>query len=568
MLLRFTPKGIFAAIALLIGLYTGITILNCLVPYDSIDEYAYDYWSTRLSRSPLHPVSALDMVSVNDRTFGYLGFIPDGHFVYSKTLDQIARGEKYSVKPMVNFVPHYVHAAFKLLAGPRVFFFTHTVLLLGAFWALPLIRRRGSLSSGDASAMALLIISTPVLACNMTYAMPEDTGVFGISLFLLSLWQAKKSSSLAATVGMVLGALLAIFYKPIGWCFFPWTLYLMLTYSKGLGKRLGAGAALAILVAGVAFLTWHIYGSAFFSGYKFPLNTLFSENQLGVMNNPSSWRTNLNYGLPALFMAYPLLLVLVWLVLVDLGKSFKAAYQAQFALETGSQLLNRLGFIAPFFFYFGFLLYYNHWTDATDYFTLLNPTFRYFLVPYCILLWYIVFYDLRTPLTRILPAMFALQLAVMFIFPGNIVQRIGFKTYQEVLHRQLVKVMPERSLVMGSYRYIKLLAPENVPTYAFLGHRLSGQFTHMFSDPRYSPVLGTMSDVISAVYQKGYTPICIYPDIRYIDDKIVLDEPPQTLRREEIAAINFTDLLGSFSCMLPVDKRMVKVYKILLDQPQ
>ncbi len=242
--------GVLAAFLL-----TGL--LAALTAPESIDEYSLDYWSSRVASDFLAPQRALKMEPVLDEQMGYLGFLRSGHFVYNRSLDEIAAGEPYSITPMIHFLPLYMHALPKLLFGDHVFYFTH-VLLVTLSFLLPMLhywRRRERRFPYAAATMVLL---TPAVAVNITYSMSDAVGLFGVSLFSYALFVSEPHRGKVRTVltmaCLAVTPLMAVFFKPVGWVLLPWCLALVIMMPRLKAAHKSAVIATILFAVSVASL--------------------------------------------------------------------------------------------------------------------------------------------------------------------------------------------------------------------------------------------------------------------------------------------------------------------------
>lgn len=602
--------------------YFGFGVLNMLTATESIDEYSVDYWSSRLARNGLQPMKGLMQSPVDDQKFGFLGFIRCGHFIYNRSLEDIALGESYAVVPMVPLLPLYVHALPKRVFGDRVFHLVHVTLLVVAFlfpwWAC----RRQAANRTEWLILGLLVLLTPAVFVNATYAMTDVVGLLGISLFswgILATWSPRQRW-LQSTL-LIIGIILMVQYKPVGWVLLPWGLVLVAMRS-GLELRVKAGVLLAVIgsVAGIMCISQVIYGSALWAGYHSPINqflkhdltiskkewgaagisepladklatlrfvsmdqvqkqveTMLTADEInrytasisiqvqeklasdaakkGVLKNKFTVRANILYGIPCLFLCYPLMAFLLTAVGRDLWQEARI-WPPGIRYLLASQNVFKLVYLSAFMFLFLFYMFYNHSTPLSSYLSLTNPTFRYFMIPFVCLVWYVIAFRVAFPLKRLALPLAILSLALLLVLPNNLPQRAVFRIYSRVLQDELRRGVPENAVLVGAYKYDKYFDPERMPSYSFIAHQRNPDYQKCFEE--YDSVLGDLPAIIQAVYSRNKVPIIIYPDMHLPDSQTVAD-PYADLDTAPLATIDMTAKFGPFGRFLPEDKQIIYV---------
>lgn len=617
-------------IKLLLGLtllgYLGFGVLGMMTAPDSIDEYSVDYWSSRLARNGLRPLKGLMQSPVDDQKFGFIGFIRSGHFVYNRPLDVIARGASYAVVPMVPMAPLYVHALLKLLFGDKAFHLLHVTMIMAAFLLPWWVFRRQVASRMEWLGLGLLVMLTPAIFVNATYAMTDAVGLLGISLFcwgLLAAWPTRWRWVRGAL--MVIGILLMVRYKPIGWVLLPWGLVVMAMRS-GLELRVKTVALMAVIggIAGIIALSQEIYGSTLWAGYHSPINqflkrelTISKEEynsmgvsdaiavklanvkfvsiaqmreqmetaltpdefkqhwsnlnlivqgrlnraaaEKGVLKNKFTARTNILYGIPCLFLCYPLMVFLLAVIGRDLWQEWRMRPAGIRSLPA-SQIVFKLTYLSMFGFLFLFYAVYNHSTPLCSYLSLANPTFRYFMIPFVCLIWYVIAFHVSVPIRRLVMPLTTLSVVLLVALPNNLPQRAVFRIFSSILQDELRRVVPKKALLVGAYKYDKYFNPELVPSYGFIAHQRHPGYQKCFEE--YRSVLGDFPAIIRAVYSKDKIPIIIYPDMPLPDCQAVAN-PYADMDTAPLATIDMAAKFGCLGRFLPEDKRKIYVARVL-----
>ena len=188
--------------------------------------------------------------------------------------------------------------------------------------------------------------------------------------------------------------------------------------------------------------------------------------------------------------------------------------------------------------------------------------FRYFILPFNILLWYVIAFDVKLHLKKLLVPVVVLQVIILLVLPNNVILRIGFRFYSSVVQQRLLKELPSNTLLFSAYKYDKYFPLEDVPSYSFLGHRLNHQYTNCFHDQRYRSVLGNMQELLKAIRTKGFEPVVIFPDVD-LPDSDIMPNPYQQLNYEVMFTIDMEKEAGALAYFLPEDKKNVYVARVL-----
>ena len=192
----------------------------------------------------------------------------------------------------------------------------------------------------------------------------------------------------------------------------------------------------------------------------------------------------------------------------------------------------------------------------------MNPQFRYLLIPACITLWSTTIFDLRLDLSRHFKAILCIQLLVVLLAPGNLLQRTGLRYYNYQLKNEFTSVLPQNVALFGSYKYIKLFDFNSTPFYAFMAYRNSTQYQYIFQNASLNKILGSYDDILKEVQAQGFVPIAIYPDIPFSDNyepyKINCPMPSKVL-----ACVNMAKYFGPLSRFLPEEKKMITIYQLM-----
>jgi hypothetical protein len=258
---------------LVIAAYLVMAIINTTTTYESIDERSMAYWSSRLASHGMSLSKGLMMEPEMDRLMGALGFVRSGHFIYNRTLDQIAAGDTYHITPMVHFVPLLAYALPQLLLGSHAFFFVHIVfLILGA--ALPWWYLRRLDPEAGANSLGILVLLSPALIINATYVMTDVFGYLALSVFCYLIFTSSRQKLGMARLALLSSSMVAlVFYKPIGWVCLPWAgTLLILARGWNLGRKIVVLTLTGLLIGGVVYCSQNIYGNPMWAGYHAPLN--------------------------------------------------------------------------------------------------------------------------------------------------------------------------------------------------------------------------------------------------------------------------------------------------------
>lgn len=568
----------------------SLALVSKLTAYESIDEYAIDFWSSRVANNPFSPVKALSLEPEADRKFGFLGFIPSGHFVYNRALEEIFRGERYSITPMVHYVALYGYGVFKCVFGNWIFYFCHALFCLAPclFFIGHAYRKR----DGPGMGLGLVFLFSPAFTAFASYASAESVGGLGMAVFCFLWLRCQKTATLNAPslFGLVFSSLVLVFYKPIGIVFFPWVVFAVAILPGRLRVRKTV-FILSFFAAGfvVIFLAEKIYHSALWAGYQRPISKMLFGANAGVLENFSfdaarkvedplgtgalflenkvgSWSwglLHLGKMFASLFVVYPILVFLpfgIWAQLkAVLGKGDRDFGEGlcQFAMD--------LLFIYPVLLYFAVFCFY----PQSDAFNLAAPVFRYFFVPVSACLWYFCDPDPRLVRPRMVYSLLGASALITLTMPGNILSRIGLRYYLAVAQTEITSSLPQNSVLVGGNYYDKLVVSTGVPIYSFFSTRTFGlseaRAHYRDTDARYEALLGRLSDIPSRLIAVGYIPILIFPDYRILDGPMIEDTYSHW-RYAIIRKIEVPAKMGWVGRLVPKDRRYITIAKLSAEQ--